>query len=83
MRVDLDGIDLSLLDPWAVDARYPIDIPEVDPVAARTIIDIAAATVRMVRSALLGDRAEVNSNYEAACACVAMAMIDGSGGAPG
>ena len=54
MRVHLDEIDLSQLDPWAVDARYPSDIPEVDPDAARTIIDVAAATVRSIRSTLLG-----------------------------
>jgi HEPN domain-containing protein len=54
LRSDLDEVDLSQLEPWVVDARYPSDIPEVDPVAARTIIDVAATAVQIIRSTLLG-----------------------------
>ncbi len=52
LRADLQSVDLSLLDPWVVDARYPADIPEVGVSDAHLVLDIAERTLRVVRSVL-------------------------------
>lgn len=52
LRIDLESADLSLLDPWAVDARYPADIPEVGVGDAYLMLDVATHTLVVVRIAL-------------------------------
>ncbi len=48
----LEPVDLALLDPWAVDGRYPGDIPDVTIGEAHLVIDTAEQIVTIVRSAL-------------------------------
>ena len=43
-----------MLDPWAVDARYPGDIPDAAIDEASAVVKIAAQTVRIITAALHG-----------------------------
>ena len=45
-------MELSLLDAWAADARYPADIPDAGAADAVAVLQTAAHTVRVVRSML-------------------------------
>ena len=52
LRAELESVELSLLDPWAVDARYPADIPDLGVSEANVVLDTAAHTLRAVRAVL-------------------------------
>lgn len=55
VRTELAVVDLTMLDPWAVDARYPGDIPDATADEASAVIEIAAAVVRIVNQQLSED----------------------------
>jgi len=46
----LASLDLSALHPWAVDARYPGDLPDVSHEEGRLLIDVAAQSVAIIRA---------------------------------
>ena len=48
LRVRLTTVDLAILDPWAVDARYPGDLPDIERSEAAGVIDVAELTVAIV-----------------------------------
>ena len=48
LSADLAGVDLLLLQPWAVDGRYPGDLPDATRDEAAEAVTIAAAVVTAV-----------------------------------
>ena len=49
---EIDPDDVDLLDPWSIHGRYPGDLPDLTPAAAREVIEAAARVVAGVRVSL-------------------------------
>lgn len=52
VRSAVGKLDLQRLQQWAVDARYPADLPDVTAGEATAVVDIADQIVAVVRAAL-------------------------------
>lgn len=48
VRTELATVDLERLQQWAVDARYPADLPEIDAQEAASIVAIAERVVSII-----------------------------------
>ena len=52
LRSAVLGLELQLLQPWAVDARYPADVPEANAEEAGEVVGVASRLVDVVAAAL-------------------------------
>lgn len=50
LSADLSTLDLLVLQPWAVDGRYPGDLPDATDGEASEVVDTAIAVVGAVRA---------------------------------
>ena len=55
VRSEVGGLALQRLQQWAVDARYPADLPDVTVGEANAVVDIAEQIVATVGDALRGN----------------------------
>lgn len=56
LRDRIARVDLQLLQQWAVDARYPADLPESSREDAATVLAAAVHVVAVVTQSLSADR---------------------------
>ena len=54
LRSAVLALDVERVQPWAVDARYPADVPEVSPEEAGDVVGVASRLVDLVADALAG-----------------------------
>ena len=59
-REEIEVLDTDVLQPWAIDGRYPGDLPEASADEAAEALAVATAIVRIARSAVAGEDAEEN-----------------------
>ena len=52
LRSAVLGLELQLLQPWAVDARYPADVPEANAEEAGEVVGVASRLVDVVAAVL-------------------------------
>ena len=52
LRSAVLALDVERVQPWAVDARYPADAPEVSPEEAGDVVGVASRLVDLVADAL-------------------------------
>ena len=45
---DLQNLDVGVLQPWAVDGRYPGDLPDATARQAETVVSTASAVIAAV-----------------------------------
>ena len=57
-REEIDLLDTDVLQPWAVDGRYPGDLPEASADEAAEALAVATAIVKIARYAVAGEDAE-------------------------
>lgn len=50
LSADLHNLDVAVLQPWAVDGRYPGDLPDATPRQAAIVVLTATAVVAAVAS---------------------------------
>jgi hypothetical protein len=56
LRDQFKVVELERLQQWAVEARYPADLPEINPLEAAEIVAIAEKVVSIIVTYLrLGD----------------------------
>ena len=48
LQAEFDSVDLERLQQWAVEARYPADLPEIDASEAMEIVAIATQVVAII-----------------------------------
>jgi HEPN domain-containing protein len=61
LREVLEVLDTDVLQPWAVDGRYPGDLPDASADEAAEALAIANAIVTIARSVAGGEDAEENN----------------------
>lgn len=49
LAAELSGVDVLVLQPWAVDGRYPGDVTDATELEARDVIAVAEAILAVVR----------------------------------
>jgi len=52
IAAELASLDLVALQPWAVDGRYPGDLPDAAEAEAAEVLEVAEAVVEAVRRSL-------------------------------
>lgn len=52
LRAGVLALDVERIQPWAVDARYPADVPDVSPKEAREVVGLAGRLVDLVANAV-------------------------------
>ena len=52
LRSAVLALDVERVQPWAVDARYPADVPDVSPGEAGDVVGVASRLVDLVADAL-------------------------------
>jgi HEPN domain-containing protein len=60
LREELELLDTDVLQPWAVDGRYPGDLPDASADEAAEALAVAAAIVRIARSAAADEDEDEN-----------------------
>ena len=48
LAVDLDGVDVLVLVPWAVDGRYPGELPDATPAETAQVLNVSRQIVLAV-----------------------------------
>ncbi len=61
LREKLELLDIDVLQPWAVDGRYPGDLPDPSADEAAEALAVASAIVRIARSTAPGEDAKENA----------------------
>lgn len=55
LAVDLETVDLLLLQPWAIDGRYPGDLPDASAAEVVAVVDAASEILMAVERWLARD----------------------------
>lgn len=48
LAADLEGLDVAVLQPWAVDGRYPGDLPDATELQVSRVVATATAVLLCV-----------------------------------